>query len=167
MLGLFKKKSPAEPRPKPTLAEVEAKYADQIRELVQVAATLEEADVSTRSRFGGGPVYFPPDTAWPQHKGKPLLLLIQIDLAEAVAAVPELLARFPASGMIQVFIERRVRVVQHPLGGRGRTDSGFPPCRPRTPHGIGAGHSCAGNRDSVHTSENTSRFLLYGRPIWG
>lgn len=55
-----------------------------------------------RSRFGGAPE-LPDDIAWPEHRGRPLTFLLQIDLEEASAA--DLWQGLPAGGCLSFFYD--------------------------------------------------------------
>lgn len=104
MFGLFKKKATSEP-PEPTVEELQTKYASEIARLVKPAAELIEIDAPTRSHYGEGVTLLPPDFSWPQHEGKPLLLVVQIDFAEVLRDVPELRGSLPGTGVLQLFFD--------------------------------------------------------------
>lgn len=104
MFGLFKKKATPE-LPKLTVEELETKYASEIARLVKPAAELIETDAPARSHYGGGAALLSPDFSWPQHEGKPLLLVVQIDFAEVLRDVPELRGSLPDAGVLQLFFD--------------------------------------------------------------
>jgi len=85
------------------LPDILKPFAESIFAAAMPAARMLTTDTASRSYFGGLPL-MPADAPRPQGPKRPLELILQIDLGEVHAAVPDL-GGLPGQGLLQVFYD--------------------------------------------------------------